>query len=453
MARIESDSYGKVRIPDNMYYGIVTEKTKDYNLSGHLMPRDFIKALGMIKKAYTITHINKGQISNKKGRAFLSACNKVIKGSVDDHFILDVFQAGTSFDSCVNEIISNLAIETLGGKPGDYSLVGTENTMLSQSQNMIVTAAMKMTLLKQMGDLLKELSLNIKYFHAKSAKYRQELKSSRFQLKNANPLTYGQLFGTYSSELTGRHGELSANRIDLMRIGTSKEVVRELKKSTGYAFQFRHEGASWDMSVFQALSRSMQKLATSLLHITDDINNMNASSEMVLPYLKFGNSKVNSVAEYIAMACHNVEGNDFAISRSLENETLDLNATAPFILFNLTESIERLTKSLALSRELVNKMKLNEKRMTQHDIDVSIATALGPYLGMEMVSEIMRLSIKKGLPVKDYILARRILTEKDFLALMERKRIVRPRFFDSKLAMKIRKNKGFKTFQRQICRK
>ena len=448
--RMERDSLGEERIPRDKYYGIVTQRVKEFNVSDNRAHREFIKSLGLIKKAYTNINIVRGGLDRRTGRAIISACDRVIKGDVDDHFALDIFQAGSSFDSNANEVISNIALKKLGRKKGDYSIISPDyHITLSQESNIIVTAAMKMTLLNLLGDLLQEMVFNMRNLQEKSLRLKKEIKPGRIVLKNANPLTYGQVFGSYYDSLKRMHGILSESRIGLMKIGTDKEVVRELKKYTGFSFQHSHEGFSWDMDSFLGLSSSLKDLAEDILDMANDLIELNEGMGIVVPYLRFGNSKTNSALEYISMIAHNVMGSDYSINRAIEEGRLDLNTLAPFILFNLTESIGLLGKGLKLFREMNNKVKLSQKGLEPFEEDVSYAMALSPYLGEKIITEAMRISLKKGERLREFLIRKKILTNRDFELLLTSKPM-RPRSVDERLLEKAGKSSGLKAFKRQI---
>jgi len=205
MKRIEKDSLGEIEVPDKVLYGAFTTRaSQNFRISGIRAKHEFIKSISFIKKAAALTNMKFGVLDKKVGEAIVKAADEVIEGKYSDQFILDVFQAGagTPFNMNTNEVIANVAIKKLGGKPGDYHLVHPNNHVnMAQSSNDVIPTAIRISVLLTISPLIEELEKISDEFHAKQREYDHVIKVGRTHLEDAVPIRYGQVFGGYAASL------------------------------------------------------------------------------------------------------------------------------------------------------------------------------------------------------------------------------------------------------------
>ena len=200
--REESDSVGTLNVPIDAYYGVQSLRGKmNFDITGKKMHRELIKALAIVKKCSALTNMQAKSLSEKQANAIMQACDEVISGKFDSEFIVDAIQggAGTSANMNANEVISNIAIEILGGKKGDYSIVHpNDHVNMSQSTNDVYPSAGKIAIIALLNNLLEKLELLVAELKAKSKKFNNVLKMGRTQLQDAVPMRLGQSFHAFA---------------------------------------------------------------------------------------------------------------------------------------------------------------------------------------------------------------------------------------------------------------
>jgi len=473
MGRIEKDSLGKIEVPDGVLYGAFTTRaSRNFRISGLRAKPEFIRSIALIKKAAALANMKLGMLDRKIGNAIVQAAEEIIEGRYMDQFILDVFQAGagTPFNMNTNEVIANVAIKKLRGKPGDYHIVHPNNHVnMAQSSNDVIPTSIRLSVLLTLRTLIKELEETALAFHAKAKEYDRVIKVGRTHLEDAVPIRYGQVFDGYASSLEkciDRVKTAEKSMLELSIGGTAvgtginthpdfkKTVISELNKLTGLEFYPGNSiMLSWSMAGFLEMSNSLRILAIELNKISNDLRLLNSGpkagiSEIILPEVEPGSSimpgKVNpSIAEAVNMVCFQVTGNDHAVAAAAEAGQLELNVMTPLIAFDLLWSIELLTNTLSMFREdCVRGIAVNEKRCTELlENSQALATVLNPYIGYENVAELVKAALAENKPLRQVIVERDIIPEKFLNEILDAKKMTEPRVVDRKMIEEIKRYK------------
>ncbi len=483
MKRTEKDALGALEVDAETYYGIFTERAKrNFQISGIKANSSFLKALAIIKKAAANANIKLGVLDSRIGKAIADAADEVIAGSYSEQFPLDVFQAGagTPFNMNMNEVIANIAIEKLGGKKGQYSIVHPNNHVnMAQSSNDVIPTAIRIAVLLELRKLTSSLEALAQAFESKADEYSDTLKTGRTHLQDAVPMTYGQAFRSQAvsikkciSRINNAKTEMQELGIGGTAIGTGitthpkfkEAIVDELNKETNLSLMIAQDSieTTWSASSFLHFSSSLRTLAAELIKICDDLMLLSSGpktgiAELMLPEAEPGSSimpgKVNpSIPECMKMICMQAIGNDLAVMEGAKSGNLELNVNTPVIAHNLLWSMELLANGTKMLREFcVSGISVNKER-TSYLLENShvMATALNPYLGYEVVAEIVKIALKENKPVKKVITERQIVTEHELDIILDAKSTTIPQLIDQQLAEKIRGGEGFKKFRQEI---
>lgn len=427
--RIESDSMGELRVPENALWGAQTQRAvNNFPISGLTMPRNFIRALGLIKWATAGANAELGLMPNKTAMAIQAAALEVAEGQHDDHFPIDVFQtgSGTSSNMNSNEVIARLASEKLGSKvhPND-------DVNMGQSSNDVIPTAVHVSAALTVHEVLlpglKSLQAAIE---KKAAATAGNVKTGRTHLMDAMPVTIGQELGAWASQIAHGIERIHACMPRLTQlaqggtaVGTGinaharfgAKVATLLSEHTGLEFRQADnlfEGlATVDAAV--ELSGQLRTVAVSITKIANDLRWMNSGplaglGEIALPALQPGSSimpgKVNPVIpEALAMVSMQVIGNDATITAAGQAGNFQLNVTLPVVAYNLIQSAEILGNGAVLLGEnaiagfTVNQDKLNEAL----DKNPILVTALNGIIGYEKGAAIAKQAYKEGRPIRD----------------------------------------------------
>ncbi len=478
--RKERDSLGELDVPSDAYYGIFTQRaSENFKLSGIRASRNFIKALGLIKKAAASANVRLGQLDKTLGEAIIKASSEVADGKHDKEFILDVFQAGagTPFHMNANEVIANRAIEILGGKKGDYKFVHPNNHVnMGQSSNNVIPTSIRISALLQLPELISEADGLAASFEKKAGEYYDVVKVGRTHMEDAVPVRFGQVFGSYASSLRRRIGSLNATSGALLELGIGgtavgtgitahphfqMETIEELKKYTGFGFFPPRDNIelTWSCSSFAEMSASLRLLATELIKTSNDLILLNSGpktgiSEIILPEVEPGSSimpgKVNpSIPEAAIMACYQAIGNDHAVAAASSHGHLELNVMTPLIAFDLLWTIKLLTNTCRMLRtSCVEGIKVDEKRCTALvEQSLSLVTALNPYIGYEVAAELVKISLAENKPLKTVIGEKNIIPEECLDKILSPEAMTSPSTVDKEMQKKIQSNPSFIKFR------
>jgi aspartate ammonia-lyase len=470
MSRIEKDSLGKIEVSDNVLYGAFTTRaSKNFQISGLRAKYEFITAIALVKKAAAIANMKLDMLDKKIGTAIVESASELIEGKYRDQFILDVFQAGagTPFNMNTNEVIANVAILKLGGKPGDYHLVHPNNHVnMAQSSNDVIPTSIRLSVLLTLPSLIDELEKTGSAFIGKAEEYDSVIKTGRTHLEDAVPIRFGQVFEGYAASLEKNIGRIKEAQTGMQElaiggtaIGTGinthpdfkKTVISELKELTGFElYQGNSVMLSWSMTAFVDMSNSLRMLAIDLNKISNDLRLLNSGpktgiSEIVLPEVEPGSSimpgKVNpSIPEAVNMVCFQVMGNDHAISLAAEAGQLELNVMTPLIAFDILWNIELLTNTLRMFRvDCIEGMIVDGKRCTELlENSHALATVLNPYIGYENVADLVKAALSENKTVKQVLIEKDMIPEKHLNEILDARKMTEPSIIDKKVIKEIR---------------
>lgn len=444
--RIEKDSLGNLRLPDDVYFGIQTQRAvRNFPISGLRLPRRFIRAQGIVKLASARANTAIGLLDERLFKAIEMACIEVIKGQHDRHFVVDVYQAGagTSQNMNANEVIANRAIEILGGKKGDYSLIHpNDHVNMAQSTNDTIPTSLYISTTEAVKEgLLPALKGLIKALSEKSKEFEKVVKSGRTHLQDAVPITLGQEFSGYAASVRNDLIRIENALRSLMylpiggnAIGTGinahprfrRLVIKEIREITGIRFKSSLNPFEGIQNIGPALemSASLRSVAVTLTKIANDLRLLSSGprtglSEIILPAVQPGSSimpaKVNPVmAEMLNMVCFQVTGNDTAISYAMQASQLELNVMTPMIAHNLLFSTEILTNGInAFTNKCIKGIKANVERCRQFaEATLAIATALNPIIGYSAAAETAKEALRTGKSVKNVVIEKGILSKR-----------------------------------------
>jgi fumarate hydratase class II len=444
--RIEKDTLGRVKLPDDVYYGAQTQRAVDnFPISGLRLPRRFIKAQGTVKLAAARANSSLGLLSRKRFRAIEKASREVIDGTHDRHFVVDVYQAGagTSQNMNANEVIANRAIELLRGQRGDYGLVHpNDHVNMAQSTNDTIPTSLYISSFEAVRDDLIPALTNLKsVLLSKTREFDKIVKAGRTHLQDAVPIRLGQEFSGYAASI---HNDLlriqnaSKSLLNLPlggnALGTGinahprfqSSAIREIRRITGVNFKRSKNLFEGIQNMYPALelSASLRGVAITLTKIAHDIRLLSSGprtgfAEISLPAVQPGSSimpgKVNPVmAEMLHMVCYQVIGNDTAVAFATQASQLELNVMMPMIAHNLLFSIEILSHGItAFNNKCATGIKADEKRCRSYaDATLAMATALNPLVGYASAAEISKEAYQSGKSVRQIAVEKGILDDK-----------------------------------------
>ena len=458
--RKEFDSIGKISVPDDKYWGASTQRSKKYFDIGEFLVRPIlIKSIAIIKKAAAIVHGREKQILPNISKAIIKASNEVISGKLDEHFPLKVWQtgSGTQTNMNVNEVIANRAIEILGGKKGTKKPVHpNDHVNKSQSTNDVFPTAMHIAIaIETKNKLLPALELLNKELKKKVSKFKNIVKVGRTHLQDATPLSLGQEFSGYQSQLEDCISRIknALNEIySLAQGGTAvgtginskkgfdKKIINEIKKITKLPFKptknkFAALAAHDEIVNF---SGTLNTSAVCLMKIANDIRFLGSGpragyGELILPANEPGSSimpgKVNPTqSEAVTMVCVKVIGNHNGITMAGSHGHFELNVFKPLIAHNILQSIDLLadsSKNFALF--CIKGLKANKFQIKKYlDNSLMLVTALAPHIGYDNSAKIAKLALKNNTTLKEEALKSGLINEKDFNKIVDPKKMIYP---------------------------
>ena len=458
--RKETDSLGVINVPGDKYWGASTERSKKYFDIGEVKVRPIlIKSIAIIKKSAAIVHKKDKLISAKIANAIIKASQEVIIGKLDDNFPLKVWQtgSGTQTNMNVNEVISNRAIELLKGKKGSKTPVHpNDHVNKSQSTNDVFPTAMHIAItMETKRKLLPSLILLRKELKKKVKNFKNIVKIGRTHLQDATPLTLGQEFSGYHSQI-----EESIQRINealnelyfLAQGGTAvgtgintrknfdKKIINQIKRYTKIDFKPAKNKFS-ALAAHDAVvnfSGVLNTLAVALTKIANDIRFLGSGpragyGELILPSNEPGSSimpgKVNPTqSEAVTMVCAKVMGNHSGVTIAGSNGHFELNVFKPLIAENVLQSIDILSDSIKnFSNYCVKGLKADKKKI-QHYLDNSLmlVTALAPKIGYDNAAKIAKKAIKNNTSLKEEAIKTGLISKKDYDLIVDPKKMINP---------------------------
>ncbi|MFA5891989.1 MAG: class II fumarate hydratase [Actinomycetota bacterium] len=444
--RIEKDSMGEMQVPVDAYWGASTQRAvENFPVSGQRFPRRFIEALGIIKWAAAKTNQELGHLNAVQAEAVFQAADEVIAGNLDDHFVLDIFQtgSGTSTNMNANEVIATRASEIIAGKRGTKDVHPNDHVNAGQSSNDVIPTAIHVSALMALGDdLVPALTLLAGALRAKAEQWAEVLKVGRTHLMDATPMTFGQEFGGYATQIEkgiARLRDASARLSELALGGTAvgtglnaepefaPRAIQIIAERTGLAVReaddhFEAQGAK-DACV--ETSGQLRTIAASMIKIANDIRWMGSGpragiGELRLPELQPGSSimpgKVNPVIpEVVTQVGAQVFGNDTTIGICGAMGNFELNVFMPVIARNLLESIQLLASAARLlTTKCVEGLQTdNERALSLVEQSFPIVTALVPAIGYDLCAQISKEAFKTGRSIREVTISKNVISEKE----------------------------------------
>ncbi|HEV2961458.1 MAG TPA: aspartate ammonia-lyase [Candidatus Angelobacter sp.] len=457
--RAEKDSIGIKEIPADVYYGIQTARAvENYPISGMKAHPTLISAFGMVKQAAAEANKALGLVEDKRADAIIRAAQEVIEGKWTHQFVVDVFQAGAgvSFHMNTNEVIANRAIEVLGGKLGDYSIVHpNDHVNYGQSTNDVFPTGMRLATLLELEKLYPVLESLAAACEAKGKEFHNIMKSGRTHMQDAVPMRLGQEFAAYGVSMKKaissiRQASESLRELGLggSAVGTGinthpdyrEKAIASLARISGQRVVPTAD-MRWAMqtnSPMAETSSALRNLALEVIRISNDLRLLASGpntgfAEINLPALQPGSSimpgKINPVMpELAAMVAFQVVGNDTAVALAVQAGQLELNVMMPTMAYSVLQSITILTNMLTVfTDKCVKGITANERRCNFYaQSTVSLATALNPYIGYAKAAEIAKESVATGRSIIDIAREKKLLSEKEIDEILDPVRMTEP---------------------------
>ena len=446
--RTETDSMGAMQVPNSAYWGAQTQRSiENFRIGGERMPRPLIRALGIIKHASATVNEALGKLDGAVANAIRTAAQEVIEGTLDDHFPLVVWQTGSGTQSNMNanEVISNRAIELMGGTMGSKSPVHpNDHVNMSQSSNDVFPAAIAIATAEQCVTLLLP---GLAHLHRalvqKSQQFERIVKIGRTHLMDATPLTLGQEFSGYSTQaeramvrVEGALPHVYELALGGTAVGTglnahpeyAVRVATEIAMYTGLPFVTapnKFESlAAHDAQV--ELSGQLKTIAASLMKIANDIRLLGSGpragiAELLLPENEPGSSimpgKVNPTqAEALTMVCTQVIGNDVTVTIAGASGHFELNVFKPVIAYNMLQSIRLLgDAAVSFADNMVAGIEANETRIKElMESSLMLVTALSPHIGYDKSAQVAHKAHHEGATLREAAVALGYVTDAQF---------------------------------------
>lgn len=458
--RKERDSMGEMEVPEDALWGASTQRAVlNFEVSTMRLPQSIISAIGTIKMAAAHANMKLGLLDKERGEAIVAACKEVVDGTLYRHFVVDVFQtgSGTSTNMNANEVITNRALEILGKGKGERGFIHPNDHVNNcQSSNDVfpssIHIAAYLAIQERLVPALKELH---DVLRAKSQEFAAVIKSGRTHLQDATPITLGQEFGGYASQI--KHGiervQNAAKGLQGLALGgtavgtglnTHPEfavtAIAKISELTGHTFREaeNHFEAQATQDVAVEVSGQLRTLAVSLMKIANDARWLSsgprcAVGEIYLPEIQPGSSimpaKVNPViCESVMMACAHVMGNDTTVMVCGQHGNFELNVMMPVLGYNLLEAIELLANTARnFNRKCVSGITANEERCRElAEKSLATVTSLAPKIGYDKAAELAKRAMKEDKTVRQVAREMNLLPEAELERLLDLMAMTKP---------------------------
>lgn len=458
--RKEFDSFGEIKVRNDRYWGAQTQRSiKNFNIGIEKMPEELIKAFAIQKKCAALVNKNLGSLDPEVADKIIEISSIISEGKYMENFPLSVWQtgSGTQTNMNMNEVISNIAIENMGGVMGSKSPVHpNDHVNMSQSSNDSFPTAMHIaTVIEIQKRLNHSLSKLENSLDEKSKAWQDIVKIGRTHLQDATPLTLGQEFSAYASQIKNAKRRISNTMESLYAlpqggtaVGTginskkyfAEKFATEVANETGYPFKTAENKfealASNDAMV--EFSGALNVLATSLMKIANDIRLLGSGprcgiGELILPQNEPGSSimpgKVNPTqCEALTMICVQVMGNHNTITIAGSNGHFELNVFKPVIIYNVLQSIKLLSDGMnSFVDNCINGIEPNLERINKFKNEsLMLVTSLNPHIGYDNAAKIAKNAYKKGITLCESAVELKILTKEEFDKIVRPETMVSP---------------------------
>lgn len=465
--RVEADLLGELRIPDEAYYGVQTERAlNNYRISRKKMCDypDYVVAVALVKLAAIEANKELGVVDDDVANAIGAACREIADGRLHDNFIVDIVQggAGTSVNMNANEVIANRALELMGHRKGEYQYCSpNDHVNCGQSTNDVYPTTIRLTFIRLNKALEDALGGLVASLRRKAEEFGDAIKMGRTQLQDAVPMTFRQEFNAYANNLEEEVENLERN-VRLLHeinmggtaIGTGLNAVpgfaelcaAKLSELTGDTFTTSPDlvEATPDTGAYVSYSSALKRLAVKVSKLCNDLRLMSSGPraglhEINLPAMAPGSSimpgKVNPVIpEVTNQTCFKVIGNDTTITMASEAGQLELNVMEPIITECLIESQTWLTNALrTLTEKCVDGITINRKHteeMVQNSI--GIVTALNPYIGYKNSTKCAKIALETGRSLYDVVLEMNLMPKEELDRVLDPKNMLQAHKFSHK---------------------
>jgi fumarate hydratase class II len=457
--RTETDSMGAIEVGADKYWGAQTERSLlHFNIGADVMPREMIRALGVLKKAAALVNQDLGKLAADKAKLITQAADEVIAGSLDAHFPLRVWQtgSGTQTNMNANEVISNRAIEIAGGVMGSKTPIHpNDDVNMSQSSNDTFPTAMYIAAAEQLAKLIPAVQEVHDAIDAKALEFKDVVKIGRTHLQDATPLTVGQEMSGWANLLARDIERLQMTMpglLDLAIGGTAvgtglnshpefgERAAKKIAELTGLSFK-SHPNKFAALSAHDEIiftSGALKTLAASLMKIANDIRWLASGprcgfGELILPENEPGSSimpgKVNPTqSEAMTMVAVQVFGNDTAVTFAGSQGNFELNVFKPVMIHNLLHSMRLLhDASHGFVEYCIKGIELNREQIDEHlKGSLMLVTALNPHIGYDKAAKVAKNAHQKGISLKESAVALGFLTSEEFDAWVDPREMTHP---------------------------
>ena len=456
--RIETDTFGKIEVDSNKYWGAQSQRSlKNFDIGWEIQPKSIIKALGIIKAAAAEVNMKLGILNKDIGQNIIKAAHEIIDGKLDDHFPLSVWQTGSGTQSNMNanEVISNRAIELMGGEMGSKSPVHpNDHCNMSQSSNDTYPTAMHIACTLEILDSLLPALLSLaKKFESKSNEWAQVIKIGRTHTQDATPLTLGQEFSGYAMQINNGIERIKGTLPKLMElaqggtaVGTGLnapkdfgvKIAQSISKITDKKFTSapnKFEALSAHDAMLMAHG-ALNTVAASLFKIANDIRFLGSGpraglGELALPENEPGSSimpgKVNPTqCESLTQVCLHVFGNNAAISMAGSQGHFQLNVFNPMMAFNFLQSVKLMTDAVvSFEKNCLDGLTARHENIKINlERSLMLVTALAPKIGYDKAAELAKSAHKHNTTLKEEALKSGYVTEEEFDSLVDPKKMI-----------------------------
>lgn len=445
--RTEKDSLGEIKVPADKYWGAQTQRSlENFKIGGDRFPREMIRALGVLKKCAAMANWKLGLLPETKAKFIISAANEVIEGKLDEHFPLVVWQtgSGTQTNMNANEVIANRASELTTGSVKERVVHPNDDVNKGQSSNDTFPTAMHIAVADRVThNLLPALKKLRDALKTKQNEFKDVIKIGRTHLMDATPLTLGQEFSGYVTQIEKgiERVEHSLQAVFELAIGGTAvgtglnthpefatRVAETIAKETGLAFisaPNKFEALAAHDALVE-LSGSLKTVACSLMKIANDIRWLGSGprsgiGELLLPANEPGSSimpgKVNPTqSEAMTMVCAQVIGNDAAVTVGGLQGHFELNVFKPVIVFNVLNSIRLLGDACKSFKDhCVDGIQANTTQIEQHlNNSLMLVTALNPHVGYDNAAKIAKNAHEKNITLKESAVLLGYMSSEDF---------------------------------------
>ncbi|AHL72795.1 class II fumarate hydratase [Bacillus altitudinis MN12] len=458
--RIEKDTMGEIKVPQDKFWGAQTQRSKEnFKIGSEKMPKEVVNAFAILKRSTAIANERLGNLESEKAEAIAAVCDDIISGKYDEHFPLVVWQtgSGTQSNMNMNEVVANRATAYLKDKNSEFSIHPNDDVNRSQSSNDTFPTAMHVAaVLAVYKKLLPAIDQLRATLDEKAKAYQEIVKIGRTHLQDATPLTVGQEISGWVYMLD-RSKEMILESTEKMRelaiggtaVGTGinahpefgKYVAEEISQLTGQTFNSSpnkfHALTSHDEITYA--HGALKALAADLMKIANDVRWLASGprcgiGELIIPENEPGSSimpgKVNPTqSEALTMIAAQIMGNDATIGFAASQGNFELNVFKPVIIYNFLQSVELLADGMNSFHDkcavgIEPNLETIEKNLNN---SLMLVTALNPHIGYENAAKIAKLAHKEGLTLKEAALQLELLTEEQFEEFVKPEEMVTPK--------------------------